>query len=97
MKEGTRVVLDFSGCRYIAEMHMRLKESLLLPEYYGQNWDALLDFLLMDSPVEYIEIRGEEELPKELKSILPDLHDCLDIVKERCTGTGLKFDYRIVD
>jgi hypothetical protein len=39
------IVLDFSGCRYLSEVHKILKERFGLPEYYGENWDALWDCL----------------------------------------------------
>ncbi len=37
------IVLDFTGCKYLGEIHQILKEKFGLPEYYGENWDALWD------------------------------------------------------
>ena len=39
------IILDFSGIHYLGEMHLLLKEKFGLPEYYGENWDALWDCL----------------------------------------------------
>ena len=39
------IILDFSKCKYLGEIHQLLKEKFGLPEYYGENWDALWDCL----------------------------------------------------
>ena len=35
------IVLDFTGCKYLGEIHLILKTKFGLPDYYGENWDAL--------------------------------------------------------
>ncbi len=37
------IILDFSKCKYLGEIHLMLKEKFGLPDYYGENWDALWD------------------------------------------------------
>ena len=37
--------LDFGACACLADVHRVLKEGFGLPEYYGENWDALWDCL----------------------------------------------------
>ncbi|MBQ9973946.1 MAG: barstar family protein [Oscillospiraceae bacterium] len=39
------IILDFSGCEYPGEIHRILKDKFALPDYYGENWDALWDCL----------------------------------------------------
>ena len=41
--EENPIILDFTGCKYLGEIHLILKTKLGLPEYYGNNWDAFWD------------------------------------------------------
>ena len=64
------IVLDFSGCRYLGEVHKRLKECFGLPEFYGENWDALwdcLDGLFLERGIWLVEIYGFTSLQKNLR------------------------------
>jgi RNAse (barnase) inhibitor barstar len=61
------IVLDFSGCHYLSEVHKILKERFGLPEYYGENWDALwdcLDGLFLERGLKFIEIHGYSTIKK---------------------------------
>ena len=64
------IILDFSKCKYLGEIHLMLKEKFGLPEYYGENWNALWDCLryLFDDEKEYIaELYGFYSMDKELQ------------------------------
>lgn len=39
------IILDFTECETLGEIHHILKENFGFPEYYGENWDALWDCL----------------------------------------------------
>ncbi len=65
------IILDFTGCRYAGEIHLRLKTKFGLPEYYGENWDALwdcLDGLFYQRGDFEVHILGFNSLPEELKT-----------------------------
>ena len=67
MNKPNIITLDLNGCKYLSEMHERIKEAFEFPEGYGKNWSAFWD--LLSEPREYtsVEIKGIISLPKELK------------------------------
>ena len=47
------IVIDFSKCKYPMDLHNELSKKLELPEWYGNNLDALWDMLtgFIETPV----------------------------------------------
>lgn len=41
--ELKKYILDFSECNYLGEIHQKIQTVLGLPDWYGQNLDALWD------------------------------------------------------
>ena len=92
-----KAILDLTDCKYLLEMHERIKTALQFPSYYGRNWDAFWDSLTYESPVDFVEIRGEGTVSKELRPSLEKMHEILEGVKRKRAELGWKFDYKIVD
>lgn len=97
MRKDNSVKLDLTGCKYIMELHERIKTSLQFPAYYGKNWDAFRDSLMYESPADHIEIYGEHTLPKDLRPALEQMHEILEEVRQKRRELGWPFDYVIVD
>ena len=60
MKE-IKITLDFTNMEYPAQLHRELKIKFELPDYYGENWDALWDCLdgwYEDDENVTVEIKG---------------------------------------
>lgn len=92
-----KATVDLTDCKYLLEMHERLKTALHLPSYYGRNWDALWDSLMYDTPVDHVEICGEHTISNALVPSLEKLHEILQNVKEKRESLGWEFDYKIID
>ena len=40
--------LDLTDCRYIDDLHERIRVAFGFPEWYGENWDAFWDLIRTD-------------------------------------------------
>ena len=64
------VVIDFSKCKYPMDLHNEIRKKLELPEWYGNNLDALWDMLtgFIETPIEVTVIyKPENKMAENLK------------------------------
>lgn len=76
MKEE-QIILDFTGCKYITEVHWKIRDTFHFPSFYGENLDALwdmgCDYIGSDEDVfELVKIRGVDTMPKEIREYFFD-------------------------
>ena len=77
------IILDFTGCKYLGEIHLILKTKFGLPEYYGENWDALwdcMDGLFYKSGNFKVKIYGFLTLPDDLREYCVSMLEIFDDV-----------------
>ena len=75
------IILDFTNCNHIDEIHKVLKERFELPDYYGENWDALWDCLDYGYHGSVrVEVYGLHTLPKELDEDIKIMLEIFDDV-----------------
>lgn len=97
MDQYNEIILDFTGCRYLGEIHQRIKETFSFPDYYGETQDAFLDaFRTVGVPTKII-IRGEHDIPKELIPQVERMHNTLDYMRAELSAFGQVFSYEIID
>lgn len=82
MKEKKVITLDLSGCKYLGEIHERIRKSFDFPEWYGANWDAFWDLLWSECEADEVVVEGTKTLADEfeqdivkLKKILTKMRD----------------------
>lgn len=95
------ITLDLTGCKYLGELHERIRAAFDFPEWYGENWDAFWNLLWSECDADEVVIVGEKTLSEEFNSQLKDMHEMLDdLVKERDDDSNIyddikPFSYRI--
>lgn len=85
------VKLDFTGVTYCLQFHRILKETLVFPDYYGENWDALWDCLTDMAGQEIcLEIYGMDtlrtRLPETAEKFVEILQEWTQYVRDLHTG-----------
>lgn len=94
MEKQEKLIIDFTGCKYFAEIHKRIKEGLKFPDYYGENLDALWD--LMSEPRDaFITIKGIHDLPKSFDEYVEKLLKTFEDAKELQKAYGCVFDFTV--
>ena len=92
------IELDLTGCKYLAEIHERIRVVFGFPEWYGRNWSAFWDLLWSECDADKVIIRGELTLPKEFDESLSVMHEILEdkiTFSKKCNFNA--FSYEIVD
>lgn len=73
-RELRKFKLDFSDCRYLGEIYAHIKKELQLPQWCGENLDALWDAVtgIMYTPAEITIIPHvkRNELQDEVQEII---------------------------
>ena len=94
MEKQEKLVIDFTECKYFAEMHKRIKEGLNFPDYYGENLDALWD-VISEPRDAFITIKGIKDLPKSFDEYIENLLKIFEEAKELQKQYGCNFDFTL--
>ena len=104
MDTPKNITLDLTNCKYLGEMHLRIKEAFGFPDFYGQNWSAFWDLLREPRYCTVVEIKGTKTLPNEFGRYIEKITELMqrkkekeEVYMERHPYFDCRFDYRIID
>jgi ribonuclease inhibitor len=90
------IVIDFSKCKYPMDLHNEIRGKLELPEWYGNNLDALWDMLtgFIETPIEITVIykpenKAAENLKENVLKVIETFKEASEEDKE------IKFSYEL--
>lgn len=84
MEKKKIVTLDLTGCKYLGEIHQRIKEAFDFPDFYGENWSAFWDLLCSECDSNLIIVSGIKTLPEEYKWHSDKMLEILQRFKKYC-------------
>ncbi len=103
MQEKKVIKLDLTNCKYLGELHERIRIAFDFPEWYGANWSAFWDLLWSECDADEVIIIGENTMSADFKNELKIMHSVFDdLVDERKIDSekyeDIKpFSYQILD
>ena len=92
-----KAVIDLTDCKYLIEMHERIKKALNFPEWYGKNWDAFWDLLHRDCEFDYIIVKGSNTVSEELKQSVQTMKELMEKDKRHWINSANPVDYEFID
>ena len=91
------IELDLTGCKYLDELHERIRKAFGFPEWYGKNWSAFWDLLWSECDADKVVVKGESNLSSDFDISLSKMHEILERNKKERVNSDYPFDYEIVD
>ena len=90
------IIIDFSKCKYSMDLHNEIRKKLELPEWYGNNLDALWDMLtgFIETPIEITVIYKPEN--KAAENLKENVLKVIETFKEAAQeDEEIKFSYEL--
>ena len=89
------VTLDLTGCKYLGEIHQRIKEAFNFPDFYGENWDAFWDLLRSECDADRIIVLGTNIFPEEYKWHIDKMQEILQRLRKIRAKYGEQIEIEI--
>ena len=97
MKQEKIVTLDLTGCKYLGEMHQRIKKAFDFPDFYGENWSAFWDLLQSECDSNRIIVLGIKTMPEEYRWHIDKIKEILQRLKKERAAYGERIEIEISD
>ena len=85
-------IIDLDGVGTEEELQERLEESLPLPDYYGDNLDALYDVLTEYGEGWHIIIVNRDTVDEDMKPYVEDLIDTIEDASAVAADLTVEYD-----
>ena len=95
-REIEKITLDLTDCKYIMELHERIKNAFGFPDFYGRNLDALWD-LLREPRSSYLTVNGVHTMSKDCRTFFQEIIKIFDEDIEWQAHWDEYFGYEIAD
>ena len=92
-----KAVIDLTDCKYLIELHERIKNALNFPDWYGKNRDAFSDMINRACEYNFIIINGSDTVSKELVGSIKTMRDILEENKQEWADSDNPFNYEFID
>ena len=97
MSKKKIITLDLTGCKYLGELHQRIKKAFDFPDFYGENWSAFWDLLSSECDADEVKIIGENTLPNELNWHIRKMNEVLERNREAHAKHQHNFKVEIIN
>lgn len=78
MAEKKTIILDLKDCKYLGELHERIRVAFDFPEWYGANLDAFWDLLRSEVDADEVIVLNASTIPDVLKEHMKKIYMILD-------------------
>lgn len=92
-----KATIDLTECRYLMELHERIKIGLHLDEGYGRNLDAFWDEINRNIKCNYITVKGSKTVSKDLMGTVEKMREILERNKQSLAYSDCPFNYEFAD
>lgn len=91
-----KAIIDLTDCKYLMDLHERIRVGMDFPDWYGKNWDAFWDMINKETDVDFVIVKGSKTVSKDLYKSIESMRKLLEMNKQYW-GTKCPFDYEFID
>ena len=97
MEQEKMITLDLTGCKYLGEIHQRIKNAFGFPDFYGENWSAFWDLLRSECDSNRIIVLGINTISEEYRWHNDKMQEILQRLKKERAKYGERVEIEIRD
>lgn len=91
-----QATIDLTECKFLMELHERIKTGLHLDDGYGRTMDAFWDEINRNIKCNFITVKGSKTVSKDLEGSVEKMREILERNKQDWAHSDCPFDYEFV-